>query len=99
MAVHHLHEGPLRDQPFLQQPVDDVVVHEGGAAFVHDLGLFLRIKILGQIADDPNDLGLPRFQTGAVLFEEIKDVLLRQIEIGLPKRLVGVPFLPIFVRA
>ena len=55
-------------------------MHEGGAAFVHHLGLPLRVEILGDDANDPQDLPLPGLQNQAVFLKEIEQVLLGQVE-------------------
>src|SRR5690606_19825390 len=56
-------------------------VNEGGTALVHHLGLPLRIEILRYDTDDPQKLALPRLEHEAVLFQKIKQVLLRQVEL------------------
>ena len=45
-------------------------------AFVHDLGLPLRIKILGNLADDSYDFPLPRFEQWRPLLYKVEQVLL-----------------------
>ena len=72
VAVGHL--------PLLVQAVHDPVVHVGGAALVHQLGLRLRIEILRDHPDDAQDLALPGLQARRGLLEEIEDVLLRQLQ-------------------
>ena len=49
----------------------------GGAAFVHYLGLHLRIEILRQVAHDAQHLALPGRQAGGVFLDEIQQVFLR----------------------
>ncbi|MCY1407995.1 hypothetical protein D9M71_233090 [compost metagenome] len=50
---------------------------EGGPAFVHHLGLALRIEVLGDLAHDAHHFPLPGFQQWRVLLDEVKDVFLR----------------------
>ena len=52
---------------------------EGRPAFVHDLGLALRVKILSDFAHDSYDLALPRLQQRSVFFDEVQNVFLRFI--------------------
>src|SRR6478736_6022128 len=52
----------------VEEPVDDLVMDEGRTALVHYLRLGLRIEILGDDADDPQYLALPRLEDEAVLF-------------------------------
>ena len=65
------------DQSLLVEAVDDRVVPERRPAFVHHLGLRLRVKILRELADDAHQLALPRLELRRVLLDEIQDVLLR----------------------
>ena len=67
---------PSVTQAALEHAVDDLVVHEGRAALVHDLGLALRIEVLRQHAHDAQQLALPAVQLGRVLLQEIEKVLL-----------------------
>jgi hypothetical protein len=57
--------------------IEDRIVPEGGPPFVHHLGLFLRIKILADLAHDTQDFALPRFQQRRVLLHKVQQVLLR----------------------
>src|SRR6185437_2276444 len=65
------------DQALFMEPVEDRVMPERRPAFVHHLRLDLRIEILRELADDANELALPGLELRRVLFDEIKDVLLR----------------------
>ncbi|MCY1344260.1 hypothetical protein D9M69_302920 [compost metagenome] len=49
---------------------------EGGPAFVHHLGLALRVEVLGDLAHDAHHFPLPGLQQRGVLLEEVEDVLL-----------------------
>ena len=84
----HLQHGPFAHPAAVEQRVHDRVVDEGGAAFVHHLGLPLRVEVLRDDAHDAQDLALPRLQNQAVLFQEIEQVLLRQLQ-----RLLALPHL------
>ena len=53
---------------------------EGGAPLVHQLGLALRIEILRDLADDPQEFALPRCQTGGGFFQEIQDIFRWQLQ-------------------
>src|SRR5262249_41460458 len=68
----------------LVQAGHDTVMHEGRGAFVHNLGLPLRIEILRQVADDPKQLSLPGLETWRGFLEKIKQVFLWQSEQGPP---------------
>ena len=68
-------------------------MHVGRAAFVHQLGLRLRIEILRDDPHDAQDFPLPRQQARRGLFKEVKDVLLRQLQQG-PPPLFGGRVLP-----
>ena len=57
--------------------VEQVVVPERGPAFIHDLGLALRIKVLGDFSNNADDLALPRLQQRGVFFDEVQDVFLQ----------------------
>ena len=63
----------------LVEPVDDLIVHERGAALVHHLGLALRIEILRKQADDAQDSACQCFKLGRMLLQEVEQVLLWQI--------------------
>ena len=73
-------KAPSLIRPRLVEPGHDLVVAVGGAALVHHLGLALRVKILRDQTDDAKDFALPGFQARGRLFEEVKDVFLRQFE-------------------
>ena len=82
----NLQQRAVGDQPLLVEPVDDVVMDEGGAALVHQLGLLLRIKILRDVAHDAHQLALPRFEPRRALLEEIEQVLLGQTQLACESR-------------
>ncbi len=63
-------------QPFVVQIIHQCVMPEGGPTLVHDLGLTLRVEILGDLADDAHHFTLPGLQQGGVLFDEVEDVFL-----------------------
>ena len=84
MAVQNLQHRAFAEQAFVIQRVHDVVVNEGSAALVHYLGLFLRIEVLPDIADNSQNFALPRLENRAVLFGEIQKVFLGQVESFLP---------------
>ena len=58
-------------------PVHDLVVHEGGAALVHHLGLPLRVEVLGEHAHNAQQLALPVLELGRLLLEEVEQVFFR----------------------
>ena len=70
------HEG-IVDELLVVQLVQDGVVPERSPAFVHDLGLTLRIEVLRDLAHDAHDLSLPGLQLGRVLLDEVEKVFLR----------------------
>ena len=70
----------VADATLLVQPVHDAVMHIGRGAFVHDLGLTLRIEILRDVAHDPQQFALPGLQPRRGLFEEVEQVFLRKAE-------------------
>ena len=49
---------------------------EGRPAFVHDLGLALRIEILRDLAHDAGQLALPGLEQGRVFLDEIQQIFL-----------------------
>ncbi len=57
--------------------VEQRVVPEGGPAFVHHLGLALRVEVLRDLAHDAHHLALPGFEQRGVLLDEVEQVLLR----------------------
>ena len=65
------------DQTVLEHAVQQCVVPEGGPAFVHDLGLTLRIEILCNLAHDTHQFALPGVEMRRLLLNEIQQVLLR----------------------
>ncbi|CFP62689.1 Uncharacterised protein [Bordetella pertussis] len=76
MALQHLDHETVGHPPFLVQPVEQGVVPERGPAFVHDLGLALRVEVLGDLAHDAHQLLLPGLQLGRVLLDEVQQVFL-----------------------
>ena len=80
MGVQEFQHRAVGQLAALVQPVDDLVVHEGGAALVHHLGLALRIEILRQQAHDAQQLALPVLELGRILLQEVEQVLLGQAE-------------------
>ena len=48
-----------------------------GPAFVHHLGLALRVKVLRDLAHDAHDFALPWLQQWRMFLHEVKDVFLR----------------------
>ena len=52
----------------------------GRGALIHDLGLALRVEILCDVAHDAQQLPLPGLQARRGLFQEVKDIFLRQAE-------------------
>ena len=87
--MQELEHGAVGEQAALVEPVHDLVVHEGGAALVHHLGLALRIEVLRQQAHDAQQLALPVLELGRVLLEEVEQVLLGQAEPALLALHVG----------
>ena len=77
VAVQKLHHKPLGDFSFVVQMVKNGVVPEGRPAFVHHLGLLLRIEILAHLAHDAQDLTLPRLQQRGVFLHKVEQVFLR----------------------
>jgi hypothetical protein len=57
--------------------VEQMMMPKRGPAFIHDLGLALWVKVLGDFAHNPNHLALPRFQQWGMLFNKIEEVFLR----------------------
>ena len=80
MVAQDFQHGAFADPAAIEQRVHHGVVHEGGAALVHHLRLPLRVEILGDDPDDPEDLALPGFEDQAGLLQEIEQVLLGQVE-------------------
>jgi hypothetical protein len=67
VAVQELQHKAVCHFPFIVQMIEDGVVPESGPAFVHHLGLFLRIKILADFTHDAQNLTLPLQQRGGRL--------------------------------
>ena len=57
--------------------VEQLVVPEGGPAFVHHLALALRVEVLRDLAHDAHQLALPGLEQRRVLLDEVQQVLLR----------------------
>ena len=76
MAFEKFHHEAVAHHAFVIQLVQYRVVPEGGPALVHDLGLPLRIEILGNLAHDAHHLALPRFQQRRVLLYKVQQVFL-----------------------
>ena len=57
--------------------VEKMVVPERGPAFVHHLGLALRVEVLCDLAHDAHDLALPGFEQRRILLDEVEDVFLQ----------------------
>ena len=64
VALQELQHRPFADLALVEQPIDDRIVDEGGAALVHHLGLPLRIEILRDDPHDAEQLALPGLQDG-----------------------------------
>ena len=82
MVLQELHHEAVVDQAFVVEVVEQRVVPEGRPAFVHHLGLALRVEILGDLAHDADHLALPGLQKRRVLLDEVEDVLLRLARIA-----------------
>src|SRR5690606_3526544 len=78
IVMQHLEHGAVIEPSRAMQAVEDLPVDETGAALVHHLGLLLRVEILGDVADDTQDLPLPGLERRTVVLDEVEDVLLRQ---------------------
>ena len=65
VGAQELHHRAVGQQSLFMQPVHDRVVRIGRAAFIHHLGLRLRIEILRNDANDAQNFTLPRAQAGA----------------------------------
>ena len=89
VAVQEFQVVPIRQPPRLMQPGEDAVMHPAGAAFVHHLRLALRVEILLDMANDPEDLALPGLQARRGLFQEIQQVFLRQLQQGAAAGFLG----------
>ena len=59
------------------QRVEQRVVPERGPAFIHDLGLALRVKILPDLAYDAHHLALPRVEQRGMFFNEVQQIFFR----------------------
>ena len=81
--VHHvgvrlqkLQHETVRQAALVVQGVEQRVVPERSPAFVHDLGLPLRVKVLPDLAHDAHHLALPGLQQRCVFLDEIQQVFL-----------------------
>ena len=77
MRVQEFHDKAFSNQAFIIHFMHQVVVPESRPALVHDLSLSLRVEVLSNLAHDTDDLSLPSFQQGCILFNEVKQVLFR----------------------
>ncbi len=77
MAVQELHHEAFRHFALIVQVIQDGVVPEGRPAFIHHLGLFLRVKILADFTHNAQHFTLPRLQQWRVLFHKVQQVFLR----------------------
>src|SRR5690348_10043887 len=82
VRVQRFQKGAVVDQTLLVQPGHDLVMHEGGAALIHQARLLLRVEVLRDVAHDTDQLALPGLQPWRALLEEIEDILLRQAELA-----------------
>src|SRR6202040_605266 len=82
VRMQRLEERAVVDQALLVQAGHDLVMHEGRAALVHQARLFLRIEILRYVANDADQLPLPRLQPRRALLQEVKNVFLGQAELA-----------------
>ncbi|MNJ19339.1 hypothetical protein D3C77_136600 [compost metagenome] len=77
VRLQELHHEAVGYQALVVEVVHQRVVPEGGPAFVHHLGLALRIEVLGDLAHDTHDFPLPGFEQGCMLFDEVENIFLR----------------------
>jgi len=82
MRMQEFEHRPIIDQAPVVQPVHDLVMREGGAALVHDLGLLLGIEVLRDVAHDADQLALPALELGRALLDEVEKILLGQAELA-----------------
>ncbi|MEY4229115.1 MAG: hypothetical protein RLZ84_1707 [Actinomycetota bacterium] len=64
MHVSELNHRTRSEESLVIHAIEDFIMHECRTAFVHHLGLALRIKVLGKDSYDPKNLTLPVFQLG-----------------------------------
>ena len=76
MRLQEFEEIAAGNQALFVQPGHDAVMHVGGGALIHDLGLTLRIKILRDVPHDPEQLALPGLQPRRRLLQEIQQIFL-----------------------
>ena len=76
MAMQKLQHKPFGDFTFIIKVVQDGVMPESGPALVHHLCLFLRIKILADLAYNAQHFALPGLQQRGILLHEVQQVLL-----------------------
>ena len=75
MRLQELQHEPIIHEPLVVQPIDQLVMPEGRPPFVHQLRLDLRIEVLCDLADDADQLPLPRLQLRRMLLDEIEKIL------------------------
>src|SRR5581483_9408468 len=78
VGLQEFKEVAVGEPALLVQAGHDAIVHVSGGAFVHDLGLGLRIKILRDVAHDAQNLALPWMKPRRALFQEVENIFLRQ---------------------
>src|SRR5215469_1149846 len=76
MRMQELQHRAFRDQTFVMQPPHDLVMDKSRTSFVHQLQLFLRVKVLGDQPDDTNQLALPVLEPRSPLLDQIQQILL-----------------------
>ena len=76
MVVKKLQHEAIGEQALVIQVIENGVVPERRPAFIHYLGLLLRIKILTELAHDADDLALPGLQQRGMFLDKIENVLL-----------------------
>ena len=76
VRLQELEHETVGQQTVFVHGVEHRVVPERRPAFVHHLGLPLRIEVLRRLAHDAHDLALPGLQQRRMLFNEVQDVFL-----------------------
>src|SRR6202008_489281 len=77
MDVQELQHESIVDDVLLVQAIDESVVPESRPPFIHHLSLGLRIEVLRQLADDADQLSLPRSKPWRGFLYKVEDVLFR----------------------
>jgi hypothetical protein len=77
MRLEPLDHQAVGEMAIVIQGVQQMMVPEGRPAFVHHLGLPLRVEVLRHLAHDANDFALPGFEQRRVLLDEVEQVFLR----------------------